>query len=58
MARAEGLDMMLHERELYGHITVTVTIARDWRCRIGLWLVRLAGWFCGFKVEENQEERS
>ena len=56
MASGEELSVTLDERKLYGEITVTVKIRRDWRCRVGLWLAKLAGWVGGFAVEAEWEE--
>ena len=44
----------LDERKLFAEITVTVKMRRDWRCRVALWLARLAGWIGGFGVETEE----
>jgi hypothetical protein len=49
-------QVVVDERKLYQELTVTVTVRRDWRCRLGLWLVSVAGWLCGFEVAKQEGE--
>lgn len=38
------------QRELAGHITITVQFKRDWRFPLGAWFMRFGAWLAGVNL--------
>ena len=50
-------DMSVTVRdEVLGNFTLTVKFERSWRCRVGLWLIKLGAWLAGIEVEVETDE--
>jgi len=35
---------------------VRIRVVRDWRLRLGMWLMQLGAWFCGLGLDIKEEE--
>lgn len=53
---AEMPKITVSERKLMHHVTLKVTVKKDWRYKPGLWLIMFGAWLAGIgKVEVEAE---
>lgn len=46
-------DITINERQAFVGVQVRVQIQKDWRVRIGLWILKLGVWLTGAQIVEE-----
>ncbi len=45
------MSVTVREIEALGNFTIVVRFERNWRCQVGLWLIRLGARLAGIEIE-------